>query len=70
MTVRAYQSVVHSHTLPAMSYRPNPFGGKRSDGCRAGEAVGLAVAPREVALPEVGEVATVGDRVVAPCEGT
>ena len=28
----AYQSLVHSQTLPAMSYRPNPLGGKEPTG--------------------------------------
>ena len=44
------------------------FGWERPDRSGAGEAVGPGVAPREVALPEVGEVPTVGNGLVTPGE--
>ncbi len=49
--------------------QPEVVGRERTDGSGAGEPVGLRVAPREITLPEVRQVAPVGHGVVAPHEG-
>ena len=54
--------VVHSHTLPIMSTRPNPFGGNVPDRRRAHPAQRAVVAVREPALPGVGHQLAVGRR--------
>ena len=60
----AYQSPVHSQTLPAMSRRPSPFGGYEPTG--GGGAVARVGPPREVAVPVVGEPLPRALGLVAP----
>ena len=50
----AYGVVVHSHTLPIMSTRPNPFGGNAPTGDVPTQPSAPVVAIREAALPGVG----------------
>ena len=62
------QSAHHSHTLPDVSYSPNPFGGNERTGRRAGEAVGGGVDAGELALEHVHPVLATGLEVLAPRE--
>ena len=62
------QSAVHSQTLPVMSTRPYPLGGKEPTGEVPVVPVRAGVVQRELALPGVGHQRPTGRELVAPGE--
>ena len=64
----AYQSDVHSQTLPIMSWTPKPFGGNAVTGEVRSKPSGIQILRRKLALPGVGHVLATGREFVAPGE--
>ena len=61
-----YQSVVHSHTLPIMSYQSVSIRRKRIDRRRALVPVAAEVLPRKLALPGIGHMPALPIEFVTP----